>query len=107
MGGQLQVDPATLRQGGQGVLDVAERVAGAWRDFVTKARGMGDIFGDDPVGGLIGASYGAAQQVADDSLNSVVNGLSNAGRGLLRMADSYDQTEQTNLGHFQRLANRF
>ena len=57
---------------------------------------MGDIFGDDLVGGLIGASYSAAQDIANDSFTSALDGFTQIADGLDAMAQLYDVTEQAN-----------
>lgn len=103
MSDELHVDPDTLRRGGAGLSQVATALAGRWKQFATEVQGMGDIFGTDPVGGLIGASHQAAMQTAAKSLGTVAQALADFGAGLSTMADAYDQTEQTNTGHFQRL----
>jgi hypothetical protein len=82
MGDQLHVEPDTLRRGGQGILSAAQQVAEEWQRFSAKVQGMGDIFGDDAVGGLIGASYQAAHQIADKCFASVAKGFGGFGTGL-------------------------
>lgn len=104
MAGQIRVAPGALRQGGQGISDAGQRLAVGWQDFSAKVQGMGDIFGDDPIGGLIGASYQMAHQIAERSVGSVAGSLTGFGAGLARMAGGYDAAEQAVAGGAARLA---
>jgi hypothetical protein len=99
----LHVDQDTLRRGGGDLYQVAVSLAERWQQFATEVQGMGDIFGTDPVGGLLGAGHQAAMQTAGKSLGTVAQAFGDFGSGLVMMADAYDDTEQTNTGHFQRL----
>lgn len=96
MTGGFQVDPASLRTASQGVTAAAHQLGQQWQALQSTAQGMGDIFGDDMVGGLIGASYSAAEGIANDSFSSALDGFSQIADGLAAMADLYDTTEQGN-----------
>jgi hypothetical protein len=90
----MDVYPPSLREGGTNLGDHANRLRDEWDRFSAGVQGRGDIFGDDPIGGLIGASYQAAQQIAHDSYTSVADNLSGFGDGLHAMADDYENTDQ-------------
>jgi enoyl-[acyl-carrier-protein] reductase (NADH) len=96
VGEQLQVHPPGLRRSGRSLQDVAERVASAWQDLQNTVHGMGEIFGDDMVSSLIGTSYQAAHEMANESYTSAAERLRDFGEGLVVMADVYDRTEQAN-----------
>lgn len=96
-GSGFQVDPASLRTASQGVASAAQQLGQQWQALQSTAQGMGDIFGDDMVGGLIGASYGAAVEIATDSFDSALDGFAEISDGLSAMADQYDTTEQDNV----------
>jgi hypothetical protein len=93
-GEELRFNPPSLRDGGQALSDVGERLDSAWRALESLAQGMGDIFGDDDVGSLIGTTYQAAQQIAAESYGSAAKGFGNFGGGLRKMADDFEQSEQ-------------
>jgi uncharacterized protein YukE len=99
----FQVDPQSLRQGAAGLYDAAQQLSDAWQRFTATVSGMGPLFGNDPIGGLIGAGYEAAQGIADQSLGSVMQAFVDFGTGLGQMADRYDGTEQVNSDHLQSL----
>jgi hypothetical protein len=100
-GDGFQVDPGSLRTASQGVTAAARQLAQQWQSLQSTAQGMGDIFGDDMVGGLVGASYGAAEEIANDSFSSALDGFAQIADGLSAMADLYDSTEQDNTGTVQ------
>ncbi|HZB30625.1 MAG TPA: PE domain-containing protein [Streptosporangiaceae bacterium] len=94
MADELRFHPPSLREAGQGLSEVGERLAAEWQALVAAAQGMGDIFGDDDVGSLIAATYQAAQQIAEESYGSAAAGFGEFGGGLTDMAATYEQTEQ-------------
>lgn len=67
MGETKQNDPEALRQSGSDLSDIGGRMESTWQGLKDESDGMGDPFGDDMVGGLIGAAYQAVMQVADES----------------------------------------
>jgi hypothetical protein len=93
-GEELRFHPPSLRDGGQSLSDVSERLESAWRALEATAQGMGDIFGDDDVGSLIGMTYQVAQQIAAESYQSAAQGFGNFGGGLRQMADDFERSEQ-------------
>ncbi|MEV4656931.1 WXG100 family type VII secretion target [Micromonospora sp. NPDC049301] len=99
----LDVDPEQLRQAAGGVQRAGERLEQQWQRLQATAGGMGDIFGGDDVGGLIGASYHAAQQIAEQSVMSVVAAFAGFGDGLAGMGAAYDEVEARNAALFERL----
>jgi hypothetical protein len=100
----LDVHPPALRQGGTHLTTVAEQLASQWEALRAQTAGMGDIFGDDDVGSLIGMSYQAAEQIAAECLGSVIEGLAGFGDGLGLMADQYDLVEQDNHAQFNTMS---
>jgi hypothetical protein len=105
VGAGFEVDPASLRRAAQGVRDAAQRLAEVWRAADEQGRGMGDIFGDDAVGGLIGASYRAANGIADGSYGSVARGFGEFADGLVAMADRYEGSDRTAVAAFSRVGS--
>jgi uncharacterized protein YukE len=97
---RFYVQPQSLHTAGHGVANAADQLSQQWQSLTSTAQGMQDIFGDDMVGGLIGASYGAAQQIAGDSFSSALDGFAQIADGLHAMADLYDTTEQANADGF-------
>ena len=96
----FDVQPQSLHTAGHGVADAADQLSQQWQSLTSTAEGLGDIFGDDMVGGLIGASYGAAQQIAGDSFSSALDGFTQIADGLHAMADLYDTAERATTDTF-------
>lgn len=104
MTGGYEVHPPALQQGGSELAAVAEQVSAQWEALRARTAAMGDIFGDDDVGGLIGMSYQVAEEIAGECLRSVVEGLRGFGAGLGVMAERYELAEQDNLANFSNLS---
>jgi uncharacterized protein YukE len=102
--GGIEVDLGALRQSAEDLAGVAQQLAGQWSAFSAQVQSLGDIFGDDTVGGLIGASYQAAHAIADSSFTSVIEAFDGFAGGLARCADTHERTEQDIAGRFRRLA---
>jgi hypothetical protein len=102
--GGYEVHPPALLQGGSELSAVAEQVSAQWEALRARTAAMGDIFGDDDVGGLIGMSYQVAEEIAGECLRSVVEGLRGFGAGLGVMAERYELAEQDNLANFSNLS---
>jgi uncharacterized protein YukE len=90
----FEVDPASMRDAAQRLQQVGERLGSEWQSFASGMLSRGDVFGDDPVGGLIGASYHAAHDLAEKCYQSGVQALGGFGDGLSQMAAAYDQVER-------------
>ena len=96
-------DPAVVRTAAHDVGAVGAQLSNAWAAFSGRVAAMGDIFGDDPVGGLIGASYRAAHAIAERSFSSVSQALHGFAAGLTTTADRYAQREQDVCDRFDGL----
>lgn len=103
MSDSIDVDPQELRRGASQLREVADQLQTRWAEFSGRVQAMGDIFGDDPVGGLIGASYQAAHGLAADSYQSVTTGLVGFSEGLAKMAGRYESADGSSREEFQRL----
>jgi hypothetical protein len=97
MSDQRKYDSAALRDHGKNLMRIGDDSHTAWARLKQKSDGMGDIFGDDLVGGLIGAAYGAIYVLADGSLTSASDDLVAFGEKLKYVGDSNDQAEETHV----------
>jgi hypothetical protein len=98
----FQADPDSLREAGKDLFECAQTLNTRWQAFDAQAKGRGDIFGDDMVGGLIGASYQVAHQIAGEAYLSVVKAFAEFGQGLAAMADSYQVTDESSSATFEQ-----
>ncbi|MGK5742710.1 WXG100 family type VII secretion target [Micromonospora sp. URMC 103] len=93
MSAGVEVDVDALRRAGEQLTRAAERLDREWAAFSSQVQSMGDIFGDDAVGGLIGASYQAAHQIAAECFVSVAESFDDFGAGLEESADNHEANE--------------
>lgn len=92
-GDDLVVSADTLRGGAEGLRSVADDFSSSWSSFTAAVDSMGDIFGDDDIGGLIGVSHQLAQQIAGEAFGSVTDALTACAEGLSTMADAHEGNE--------------
>lgn len=91
---ELDFNSESLRASGTGLSDTADQLGQRWQQHDADVKGMGEMFGDDMVGSLIGMSYQTAHEMAGESFTSAIDELGFHGEGLQVMADNYDYTEQ-------------
>ena len=96
MSEERQNAPEALRNSGKDLMRVGDDGHAAWAALKNKSEGMGDIFGDDLVGGLIGAAYGAVFQLADESFTGSHDDIIGFGERLKYAGDNNERTEHGN-----------
>ncbi|GIF07835.1 type VII secretion target [Actinoplanes siamensis] len=94
-GKAVQVHPPALRDSGDQLRIVAENLAAARRQH-GDCTGARDIFGTDPVGSIIGASYAMAQEIAASAYASVSRSFAGFGDILREIADEFEETDEAN-----------
>ncbi len=94
---------AVEREAGQDLHVTSRRLAREWAAFSNQTLGMGDIFGDDPVGSLIGASYAAAHDIADRCFSSVVAALAGFADGLVTSAEAHERNDEACAERFNQV----
>jgi hypothetical protein len=99
----LQVDTDTLRSGGAALEQCGARLNEAWSAFSGSVRAMGDIFGDDDVGSIIGTSYEAAHSIAEAAFTSSAERFGEFGQALAAAADRHDANERQITDSFKRI----
>jgi len=103
----FHVDSESLRGAAQKLQQAGERLGSEWQSFASGMLGRGDVFGDDPVGSLIAASYQAAHELAEKCYQSGITALGGFGEGLGQMASEYEQMEQELSDTFAKLKDLF
>ncbi|GAA2755284.1 hypothetical protein [Actinopolymorpha rutila] len=96
MSDDRQNDPEALRNSGKDLMRIGDDGHAAWAALKNTSEGMGDIFGDDLVGGLIGMAYGAVFQLADESFTGSHDDIIGFGERLRYAGDNNERTEQSN-----------
>ncbi|MGW0229973.1 hypothetical protein ACWDWO_16790 [Actinopolymorpha singaporensis] len=96
MSDERRNDPEALRNGGKDLMRIGDDGHAAWAALKRRSEGMGDIFGDDMVGGLIGMAYGAVFALADESFTGSHDDIIEFGERLKYAGDNDERTEQGN-----------
>lgn len=98
---------STLRDSGKGISKQGEQVQDEWGKLKSTSEGMGDIFGDDDVGGLIGMAYQTVFSLADEAFTSAADDFNAFGEALNKAGDRHEETEKNHMDLLQRLGNQF
>lgn len=93
MTGGFDVDPDVIDRASAAMGDAADQFDSALTQFVSTLSGVGDPWGQDTLGTLIGGGYVAVEQLAVETWSSVVDGLDEFADGLESMAGQYRSNE--------------
>jgi len=92
----LSVDPESIRSAADELQRAADDLDEVVGRFVQTLGQFGDPWGMDMLGSLIGGGYVAIEQLALETLDSIVESLDADAEGLATMAASYTEVEDTN-----------
>jgi hypothetical protein len=95
---ELDVHTSSLRTAASGIRSAADQLSEKWSALLGTASGMGSPWGNDDIGMLIGTSYSAVQDAADESYTSAAKDLHGFAEGLITMAGRYDEGEEQATG---------
>ncbi|WP_328470041.1 ESX-1 secretion-associated protein [Actinoplanes sp. NBC_00393] len=90
----LDIYPPGLRAAADELRTAAEALDHAWQQHFADSSGRGDIFGTDPIGSLIGASYQAALDTAESAYTSVSASFTAFADALRIVADDFENTDR-------------
>jgi uncharacterized protein YukE len=93
-----EIRPETLRTAANGLKDSGDRLTQEWSNLLSTVEGMGDPFGGDDIGMIIGESYYAVQDQADESFSGAAEDLGALAEKLVTMADNHEKAEQQMAG---------
>lgn len=102
---QFEVDPATIRQAGGALDQTVEDLDAVVDRFESTLAELGECWGGDDIGALIGMCYLPAYETAIACLDNNLDELSTYGGRLTLMADSYESTESENEGELRRVGS--
>lgn len=93
---EMEIEPSSLRKSGGDLKAAATRLEAAWKEHEAQVKGMGEPWGNDDIGQLIGLSYLAIHAIAEETFTSVTDGMKEHGEGVHVMAATYqDSDDQT------------
>jgi hypothetical protein len=97
----------SYRESGKGISEQGQAVQDEWGKLKATSEGMGDIFGDDDVGGLIGMAYTTVFGLADEAFTSAADDFNAFGDALNKAGDRHEENEKTNADMLKRLGSMF
>ncbi|ACY96378.1 MULTISPECIES: WXG100 family type VII secretion target [Thermomonospora] len=92
-----RIQAQSMRTAASELERAGERLAEQWKAMLAAVQGMGEPWGSDDIGMLIGMSYKAIEAQADESLTGVAEELGAMAEGLRRAADNHQKAEEKNI----------
>lgn len=90
----INYDPDELRNASRGLINSALDTDGALAAFKAELAGLGQAFGNDLLGSLIGASYQAILEVAMECLAENLDAIDDYAERLISSADNLNLTDE-------------
>jgi hypothetical protein len=106
MGDGLAIDPDSIDRAADDLQSVADRLDQLLDQFAGQLNGVGDPWGTDMLGMLIGGGYVAIESLALKTYESVVASFDNDAEALAGMAESFREVEQGNRDDLDRLGRQ-
>ncbi|GLW65269.1 hypothetical protein Arub01_35130 [Actinomadura rubrobrunea] len=98
------IRPETVRQAAKELTAAGDRLAQEWQSLVGTVEGMGAPWGNDDIGMLIGESYLAIQETANESFTGAADDLRAFGEKLTLVADNHEKAEQEMVGNINSIS---
>ena len=98
----VQIVPDTLRQAGNGLSQVCSELEGELNKLESELSAMGEPWGNDDIGQLVGAAYQEVVAWAFDCLREVLHELCESGTDLINQATQWEDQEQQVEAGFQQ-----
>jgi hypothetical protein len=90
----VQIVPDTLRQAGNGLSQVCSELESELNKLESELSAMGEPWGNDDIGQLVGAAYQEVVAWAFDCLRDVLHELCESGTDLVNQATQWEEQEQ-------------
>jgi len=102
-GGAITIRPEILKQAGAELNQVGDKLRGLLDSLEHEVlTGIGEPWGHDNIGQLIGQAYKEVVHWAFDILRGLLNELLQSGADLKRMAETYERLENDLVDGFRR-----
>ncbi|MFC9973746.1 WXG100 family type VII secretion target [Spirillospora sp. NPDC127200] len=98
------ITPESLRSAAKGLSAAGERLGQEWSNLKSTVQGMGQPWGGDDIGMLIGESYTAVEAQADESFTGAAEDLSAFGEKLTTMADNHEKAQEQMVGEINSVS---
>jgi len=97
----VEIIPEVLRQAGNELGQVCGELEGELNNLESELLSMGEPWGNDDIGQLIGVAYQEVVSWAFDCLREVLNEMCESGTDLINQANAWDEKEQSIMSDFQ------
>lgn len=104
MTGGYEIEPRTLRTAAAELQRAGEQLAEQWTALKATVAGMGQPWGGDDIGMLIGMSYTAVEATADESYTGAADDLTRYAEKLEAVADNHEKAEQQNVAEVKSIS---
>jgi len=94
MSGGVSIDPTVLRAAGTALAQVGDQLDGALKQLESQIQSLGQPWGNDTIGQLIGTAFHEVVSYAFDTLRKALGDLRKSGTDLKGMADQYEALEK-------------
>lgn len=97
----IEIVPESLRQAGNGLSQVCSELESELNSLESELQSMGEPWGNDDIGSLIGVAYQEVVAWAFDCLKDVLHELCESGTDLINQATQWEDKEQQVSADFQ------
>ncbi len=101
-----EIYPDQLQAAGNELGRVAQDLGTRFQRLVGEVGALAAPWGNDEIGMLIGESYTAVQELAQETITSIVTSLEDFGTGLIDFAEAARRTDEDLARTFQQLGRQ-
>jgi uncharacterized protein YukE len=94
---EYRIQAQSMRTAAGELQNTGQRLSEQWKAMLSTVRGMGEPWGGDDIGMLIGMSYKEIESQADESLSGVAEELGGIADGLRKAADTHEDAEEKSI----------
>jgi hypothetical protein len=98
----FEINTDSMRQAGGGLQQVCSGLGEQLDKLEQELLSMGQPWGDDDIGQLIGVAYEEVVSFAFDCLKDVLNELCESGQDLINQATQWEEKEQSIISDFDQ-----
>jgi uncharacterized protein YukE len=101
--GGFTVNPEEVGGAAKNLQGAGQSLANTIAQFQSQVSALGDAFGDDDLGSVLGMIYEVASEVAFESFQDNAEGLQEIGQTLQEMAAHYAEVDSAGRDSFQQV----
>lgn len=102
----ININVEAMRESAGRIDEARQGIEGVRDSFMSSIENMGDPFGGDMIGMLLGIAHQAVVNAVGQCFESNITELETYSEGIRTMADRYEQTEQDIAAEFDKFSAR-